>query len=164
MGTPNSWASSLHIGAPNIPSPSQRGTTHPSNGHTQLMGFLTPHRGTQHSISISKRKNTLISWKNPTHGLSHMPTHSFCVLEDVSCNCNHQHVAPSYEIYFFPGPLFFHSSFLSYFKDKLKATFLAWCPYNDSVTHKHPVEMRRMAPNETPFLSTMQSISIALAW
>jgi hypothetical protein len=41
MGTPNSWASSPHTGAHNIPSPSQRGTTHPSHGHTQLMGSLT---------------------------------------------------------------------------------------------------------------------------
>jgi hypothetical protein len=41
MGTPNSWASSPHTGAHNVPSPSQRGTTHPSHGHTQLMGFLT---------------------------------------------------------------------------------------------------------------------------
>jgi hypothetical protein len=91
MGTPNSWASSPHTGAHNIPSPSQRGTTHPSHGHTQLMGFLTPHRGTQRSISVSERNNTPISWAHPTHGLSHRPTHSVCVLEDVSRSCNHQH-------------------------------------------------------------------------
>jgi hypothetical protein len=56
MGTPNSWASSPHTTAHNIPvpSPSQRGTKH------------------------------------PTHGLPHKPTHSICVLEDVSRNCNHQ--------------------------------------------------------------------------
>jgi hypothetical protein len=61
MGTPNSWASSPHTGAHNVPSSSQRGTTHPSHGHTQLMGSLT--------------------WL----------THSVCVLEDVSRSCNHQH-------------------------------------------------------------------------
>jgi hypothetical protein len=55
MGTPNSWASSPHTGAHNVPSPSQRGTTHPS------------------------------------HGLSLRPTHSDCVLEDVSRSYNHQH-------------------------------------------------------------------------
>jgi hypothetical protein len=112
--TPISWASSLlrgtqrsisvsertthpshghlpYTGAHNVPSPSQRGTTHPSHGHTQLMGFLTPHRGTQRSISVSERNNTPISWAHPTHGLSHRPTHSVCVLEDVSRSCNHQH-------------------------------------------------------------------------
>jgi hypothetical protein len=62
MGSP-------HTGAHNIPSPSQRGTTHPSHGHTQLMGFLTPHRGTQRSISVSERNHTPISWAHPTHGL-----------------------------------------------------------------------------------------------
>jgi hypothetical protein len=88
--TPNSWASSPHTGAHNIPSLSQRGTTHPSHGHTQLMGFLTPHRGTQRSISVSERNNTPISWAHPTHGLPHRPTHSVYVLEDVSRSCNHQ--------------------------------------------------------------------------
>jgi hypothetical protein len=89
--TPNSWASSPHTGAHSVPSPSQRGTTHPSHGHTQLMGFLTPHRGTQRSFSVSERNNTPISWAHPTHGLSLRPTHSDCVLEDVSHSCNHQH-------------------------------------------------------------------------
>jgi hypothetical protein len=94
--TPISWAHPTHgiphpTGAHSVPSPSQRGTTHPSHGHTQLMGFLTPHRGTQRSISILERKNTPISWAHPTHGLSHRKTHSVCVLEYVSRNCNHQH-------------------------------------------------------------------------
>jgi hypothetical protein len=35
---------------------------HPSHGHTQLMGFLTPHRGTQHSLSVSERNHTPNSW------------------------------------------------------------------------------------------------------
>jgi hypothetical protein len=60
--TPNSWASSPHTVAHNVPSLSQRGTTHPSHGHTQLMGFLTPHRGTQRSFSVSERNNTPNSW------------------------------------------------------------------------------------------------------
>jgi hypothetical protein len=49
------------------------------------------HRGTQCSISVSERNNTPISCAHPTHGLSHRPTHSFCVMEDVSHSCNHQH-------------------------------------------------------------------------
>jgi hypothetical protein len=50
------------LGAHNIPSLSQRGTTHPTHGHTQLMGFLTPHRGTQRSFSVSERNHTPNSW------------------------------------------------------------------------------------------------------
>jgi hypothetical protein len=65
IDTPISWASSPHTGAHNVPSQSQRGTTHPSHGHTQLMGSLIG------------------------------PTHSVCVLEDVSRSCNHQHQAKS---------------------------------------------------------------------
>jgi hypothetical protein len=60
MGTPNTWASSPHTGAHNVPSP------------------------------VSERNNTPISWAHPTHGLSLRPTHSVYVLEDVSCSCNHQ--------------------------------------------------------------------------
>jgi hypothetical protein len=79
------------------------GLLHPSQGyttfhlclreepHTQLMGFLTPHRGTQRSFSISERNHTPSSWAHPTHGLSLRPTYSVCVLEDVSRSCNHQH-------------------------------------------------------------------------
>jgi hypothetical protein len=73
----------------------------PSQGNTILHICLidnnTPnswesslHRGTQRSISVLERNNTPISWAHPTHGISHMLTHSVCVLEDVSCNCNHQ--------------------------------------------------------------------------
>jgi hypothetical protein len=96
-----------------IPSPSHRGMTHPSHGHNQLMGFLTPHRGTQQSIFVSKRNNTPISWAHPNHGISHRPTHSICVLEDVSHSCNHQH----YEVI---------SSFLNPFlplRDQISAIF-----------------------------------------
>jgi hypothetical protein len=75
----------------------------PSQGHTafhlRLRENDTPnswasslHRGTQRSISVSERNDTPISWAHPTHGLSHRPTHSVCVLEDVSRSCNHQHV------------------------------------------------------------------------
>jgi hypothetical protein len=87
------------------------GLLHPSQGyttfhlrlreepHTQLMGFLTPHRGTQRSFSVSERNHTPNSWAHPTHGLhptqgnttSLRSTHSVCVLEDVSRSCNHQH-------------------------------------------------------------------------
>jgi hypothetical protein len=71
-----------------------RGILNPHRGtyrHTHLMGILTPYRGTQRSISVSERNDTSISWAHPTHGLSHRPTHSDCVLEDVSRSYNHQH-------------------------------------------------------------------------
>jgi hypothetical protein len=90
-----------------VSSPSQR------ERHTQLIGFLTPHRGTQHSISISERNHTPNSWASsphtgahnvpsssqrgtthPSHGLSLKPTHSVYVLEDVSRSYNHQHQLP----------------------------------------------------------------------
>jgi hypothetical protein len=73
-------------------------------------------------------------------------------------------VASSFTMHFFQAhPLsilcFFHVS-----KDKLKGIALAWCPDNDSVTHKYLAEMRRLARNETPFLSAMQLRAITLAW
>jgi hypothetical protein len=81
--TPISWASSPHT---------HTGASHGHrHTHRYLMGILTPHRGTQRSISVSERNDTPISWAHPTHGLSHRPTHSVCVLEDVSRSCNHQH-------------------------------------------------------------------------
>jgi hypothetical protein len=54
---------------------------------------------------------------------------------------------------------FFHD-----LKDDLKATALVWCPGNDNVTHKYLAEMRRLARDETPFLSAMQLRAITLAW
>jgi hypothetical protein len=38
MGTPNSWASSAQTGGHNVPSPSQRGTTHPTHGLSRGSG------------------------------------------------------------------------------------------------------------------------------
>jgi hypothetical protein len=70
MGTPNSWDSSPHIGAHNIPSLSQRGTTHPSHGHTQLMGFLTG-RLTQ-SVAWRMSHATVII-NTPSHLGRHSP-------------------------------------------------------------------------------------------
>jgi hypothetical protein len=49
--TPNSWASSPLTQGHNVPSLSQRGTTHPSHGHTQLMG------------SLSGRLTQSVSWR-----------------------------------------------------------------------------------------------------
>jgi hypothetical protein len=112
---PITWAPSHLTGVHIVSSQSHR------ERHTQLMGFLIPHRGTQHSISVSKRNNTPISWAHPNHGLPHptqgyttfhlrlreeLHTHlmgtpnswthaqadSVCVLEDVSRNCNHQYL------------------------------------------------------------------------
>jgi hypothetical protein len=64
----------------------------------------------------------------------------------------------------FPIPSFFHSLFLSCFKDELKATILAWCLDNDNVIHKYLAEMRRLARDETPFLSFVQLRATTLAW
>jgi hypothetical protein len=64
----------------------------------------------------------------------------------------------------FPSPLFSILLFFHNFKKRLKATALAWCPDNGNVTHKHLVEMRRLARDETPFLSAMQLRAITLAW
>jgi hypothetical protein len=81
--TPISWASSLHRSTQHSISVSERNDT-PISCASSL------YRGTQRSIFVSKRNNTPISWAQPTHGLSHRPTHSVCVLEDVSRSCNHQ--------------------------------------------------------------------------
>jgi hypothetical protein len=62
---PITWAPSPLTGVHIVSSPSQR------ERHTQLMGFFTPHRGTQRSISVSERNDTPISWAHPTHGLPH---------------------------------------------------------------------------------------------
>jgi hypothetical protein len=65
---------------------------------------------------------------------------------------------------FFPSPLFSIFLFFHNFKERLKANALAWCPDNGNVTHKHLVEMRRLAHDETPFLSAMQLRAITLPW
>jgi hypothetical protein len=59
------WAPSLLTRIHIVLSPSQR------ERHTQLMGFLTPHKGTHHSIFVTERNYTPISWAHPTHGLPH---------------------------------------------------------------------------------------------
>jgi hypothetical protein len=64
----------------------------------------------------------------------------------------------------FPRPSFFHSLFLSCFKDELKAIVLTRCPYNDSVTHKYLAEMRRLARDENPFLPVVQLRATTLDW
>jgi hypothetical protein len=51
---------------------------------------------------------------------------------------------------FFPFFYFFHV-----LRNKLKATILVWCLDNDSVIHKYLTEMRRLAHDETPFLSVV---------
>jgi hypothetical protein len=63
---------------------------------------------------------------------------------------------------FFASPLFAILLFFHNFKGNLKATALAWCPNNGNVTHKHLVEMRRLARDETPFLLAMQLRVITL--
>jgi hypothetical protein len=67
-------------------------------------------------------------------------------------------------MHFFQAHYFAILSFFHNFKESLKATTLAWCPDNGNVTHKHLVEMRRLAREETPFLSSMQLRAITLSW
>jgi hypothetical protein len=73
-------------------------------------------------------------------------------------------VAPSFAMQFFQAHRFFILCFFHVLKDELKATVLAWCPDNDNVTHKYLVEMRRLARDETPFLSVVQLRATTLAW
>jgi hypothetical protein len=63
----------------------------------------------------------------------------------------------------FSSPSSCHS-FFHVLKDELKATSLVWCRDNDNVIHKYLVEMRRMARDETPFLSVVQLRATTLAW
>jgi hypothetical protein len=80
--TPSSWASSLLKGTQRFISVSKR-TTHPTHGHLPYTGA--------HSIPSPSQIGTT----HPTHGLSLRPTHSVCVLENVSRNCNHQQLDAS---------------------------------------------------------------------
>jgi hypothetical protein len=64
-------------------------------------------------------------------------------------------VVPSFAMHFFQPHYFSILCLFHNFKEKLNATDLAWCPNNDSVSHKYLVEMRRLARDETPFLSAM---------
>jgi hypothetical protein len=73
-------------------------------------------------------------------------------------------VAPSFAMKYFQAHRFSIILFISKFREKLKATVMAWCPDNYSVTHKHLVEIIRMARDETPFLSAMQLRAITMAW
>jgi hypothetical protein len=62
-----------------------------------------------------------------------------------------------------PILLLFFVSFV-FLKDDLKTTVLAWCSYHGSVTHKYLLEMRRLARDETPFLSVVQLRATSLVW
>jgi hypothetical protein len=73
-------------------------------------------------------------------------------------------MVPSFAMHFYPARYFSILCFFHKFKEKLKATDLVWCPDNDSATYKYLVEIRRLARNETPFLSAMQLRTITLAW
>jgi hypothetical protein len=73
-------------------------------------------------------------------------------------------VAPSFANENFPSPLFFHSLFLPCFRDELKENVLEWCLEDDNVTHKYFAEMGRLARDETPFLSVVQSRATTLSW
>jgi hypothetical protein len=64
-------------------------------------------------------------------------------------------VAPSFAMHFFQADPLAILCFFHVLKDELKATVLAWCPDNDSVTDKYPAEMRRLARDETSFLSVV---------
>jgi hypothetical protein len=64
-------------------------------------------------------------------------------------------VAPSFAMHFFQAHLLAILYFFHVLRNKLKATVLAWCPDNDNVIHKYLAEMRRLARDETPFLSVV---------
>jgi hypothetical protein len=64
-------------------------------------------------------------------------------------------VAPSFAMQFFQAHYLAIVCVFHVLKDELKATVLAWCLDNDSVTHKYLSEMRRLARDETPFLSVV---------
>jgi hypothetical protein len=64
-------------------------------------------------------------------------------------------VAPSFAMHFFQAHLLSILYFFHVLRNELKATVLVWCLDNDSVTHKYLAEMRRLARDETPFLSVV---------
>jgi hypothetical protein len=73
-------------------------------------------------------------------------------------------VVPSSAIHLFQTHYFSILSCFHNFKESLKATALVLCLDNGNVIHKYLLEMRRLAHDDTPFLSTMQLRSITLAW
>jgi hypothetical protein len=73
-------------------------------------------------------------------------------------------VAPSFAMHFFQAHSLAILCFFHVLKDKLKAIVLAWCPDNDSVTHKYLAEMRKLARDDTPFLSVVQLRATTQAW
>jgi hypothetical protein len=100
MGFPTQGHTTFHPCLRDLPNTQLMGF--PTQGHTTFhlrlreephtQSWDSPHyTRAQHSIFVSERNHTPISWAHPTHGLSLRPTHLFCVLEDVSCNCSHQH-------------------------------------------------------------------------
>jgi hypothetical protein len=54
--------------------------------------------------------------------------------------------------------------FFHVLKDELKVTALVWCPDNDNVTHKYLAKKRRLARDETSFLSVVQLRATTLTW
>jgi hypothetical protein len=64
--------------------------------------------------------------------------------------------------HFFQAHYFYIISFFHNFSERLKATTLAWCLENGNFTHKHLVEMRRIARDEAHFLSAIQLRDIKL--
>jgi hypothetical protein len=73
-------------------------------------------------------------------------------------------VAPSFAMYFFQAHYLSILCFFNVLKDDLKAIVLSWCPDNENVTHKYLVEMKRLARDDTPFLSSMQLRANTLYW
>jgi hypothetical protein len=64
-------------------------------------------------------------------------------------------VAPSFAKHFYQAHLLAILYLFHVLRNELKATVLAWCPDNDSVTHKYLTEMRRLAHDEIPFPSVV---------
>jgi hypothetical protein len=80
---PITWDPSPLKGVHNTPSPSQRGTTHPTHG------IPHPTQGHTTFLHLREEPHTKIMGKTNSWDLSH----ANCVLEDISCSCNHQHIA-----------------------------------------------------------------------
>jgi hypothetical protein len=77
---------------------------------------------------------------------------SYCLVHGCLCaGC----VTPSFAMHFLQVHFLAILCFFHVLRNELKATVLAWCLDDDSVIHKYLAEMRRLARDDTPFLSVV---------
>jgi hypothetical protein len=95
-------------------------------------------------------------------GMGFMTYNGFlCLMHGCLCRgC----VEPLFAMDFFQAHFIIIHCLFHVLKYDLKSMVLAWCRDSKSVTHKYLVEMKRLARDETMFLSTMQLRAITLAW